>query len=80
ASIQAEGWYVDELVLWDGDAVPPLVRSLQDLTDTEDLDGPYNIEAQAFEDDGVLALTLVYSVGEEDPLTTPLRAQGASLF
>jgi hypothetical protein len=79
-SVQAEGWYVDELVLWDGDAVPPLVRSLQDLTDTEDLDGPYTIEAQAFEDDGALSLTLVYSVGEEDPLTTPLRAQSASLF
>lgn len=79
-SVQAEGWYVDELVVWDGDAVPPLVQSLQDLPDTEDLDGPYIIEAQAFEDDGPLSLTLVYSVGEEDPLETPLRALSASLF
>ncbi|MCK6522559.1 fibronectin type III domain-containing protein [Myxococcota bacterium] len=79
-SVQAEGWYIDELVLWDGDAVPPLVRSLQDLTDTEDLNGPYTIESQAFEDDGALSLTLVYSLGEEDPLEIPLRALSTSLF
>ena len=34
ASVASAGWYVDDVVVWDGDAVGPLLSSLTTLQDT----------------------------------------------
>lgn len=60
ASVQGSGWYFDDLEVWDGDIAPPQVTVLSSPSDTEDLDGPYVVEVDATDDQGLDALELVW--------------------
>ena len=62
ASLQAAGWYVDEVQLWDGDVAPPRVSDLDLLEDTEDLDGPYAVSALVQDDVGLVQVALLVSI------------------
>ncbi|MCP4807466.1 MAG: hypothetical protein GY913_17960 [Proteobacteria bacterium] len=59
ASVQGVGWFIDDLELWDGDIVPPRIATLSGPTDTEELDGPYTVEA-AIEDDHTVVEAFVF--------------------
>lgn len=63
ASLVAAGWFVDRVGIFDGDVAAPHVGSLTSLADTEDLDGPYVVEAEITDDQAVAQATLVWSVG-----------------
>lgn len=57
-----QGWYVDQLELWDGDPVPPLLQLEGCLGDTEDQDGPYPLAVTALDDLSVFSVVIGYSV------------------
>ena len=65
ASVQGSGWYIDDLELWDGDIVPPQLSLLGVPSDTEDLDGPYVVQAEAEDDQGLAALELVWETAAD---------------
>ena len=57
----ADGWYIDNVGIFDGDITPPRVLSVSGPTDTEDLTGPYPVNVEADDDVGVTAMSLVWS-------------------
>lgn len=75
ASVQGAGWYIDDLELWDGDVVPPRVAVLAAPADTDDLLGPYPVEA-AIEDDHTVAEALVHWQTADDVGAEPLSVVG----
>lgn len=58
----ADGWYVDQLELWDGDPVPPAVTLDSCLPDTEDADNPFTVRVTARDDLGLSSVLLSYSI------------------
>lgn len=58
-----DGWFVDNLGIWDGDVVPPRVGDLPPLPDTEDLHGPYAIVAEVEDDVAVTGATVHWLAG-----------------
>ena len=62
ASVSGTGWYLDDLTLHDTDVVPPRIELLTLPSDTEDLDGPYLVEATARDDRGLASVDLRWSV------------------
>jgi len=62
ASIQAPGWYVDEVTLWDGDAAPPGLSDLTLLEDTQDISGPYAVSVTAVDDAQLAEVQLIYQI------------------
>jgi hypothetical protein len=58
------GWYLSDLELWDGDIVAPSLTVLAPPVDTQDLDGPYVVQAQVLENRGSADTTLWYSVND----------------
>ena len=80
ASVASAGWYVDDVVVWDGDAVGPLLTSLTQLEDTEDLVGPYMVSLFAEDDVGLQFVNLVYALDAEAEVGVPMQFLGAGLF
>lgn len=71
------GWFVDQVGLWDGDVTAPRVAALDQLADTEDLDGPYVVTADVDDDSGVAAVDLHWSVdGAEGSATMANQGGG----
>ena len=57
----AEGWFVDNVSVCDGDVTPPHISPLVELADTEDVSGPYAVEVVAVDDVDVASVALVWS-------------------
>lgn len=58
------GWYLDDLVVMDGDPVPPYVTVERAPEDTQDLDGPYAVQAQVRDDLATPTATLRWTANE----------------
>ncbi|MDP6934503.1 MAG: hypothetical protein QGG40_16375, partial [Myxococcota bacterium] len=78
-SVSRAGWYLDNLVLWDGDPVPPSIRGVSELSDTQDLEGPYVVSATVVDDLATPTVELVWSVGGVEERET-LVNQGDDLY
>ena len=77
ASVQGAGWFIDDLELWDGDVVPPRIAIVAVPVDTEDLDGPYEVEAVVDDDHQVVEANIVW-LTDADGGSEPLVDGGAS--
>ncbi len=68
-AVSAAGWYVDELVLLDGDPIGPKLSGLVTLPDTEDMAGPYAVSVTAQDNVSVDSVRIGYRVnGVEQPV------------
>lgn len=79
-SVALDGWYVQEINLWDGDVVPPKLSPLIVPGDTQDLGGPYPVEIEIFDDVGVQGATLSWSTDESGPFEVPMVSVGADTW
>ncbi len=59
ATMADDGWFVQQVVLWDGDVVPPTLDPVVLPADTQELAAPYRIEID-IQDNAVLADARVY--------------------
>jgi len=75
AKVSATGWYVDDLSLYDGDPIGPLLTDLTALSDTDDLDGPYPVSVTAVDN---VSLQLVRLGHRVDGVDQPALPMGAS--
>ena len=68
-ALQDEGWYIDDIQVWDGDIAEPQVQDLDQLEDTEDLDGPYTVSVLVEDDSALDSVDLLVSFdgGAEEP-------------
>ena len=74
------GWYLDQLELWDGDPVPPQIELEGCLEDTEVQDGYYPVEVTARDDLGVTSVVLEYSVDAQPVRRRVLTTDGDGLY
>ncbi len=79
-SVSSEGWYVDNFQLIDGDIVPPDVSEITSLGDTEDLEGPYLVEATVSDNVVVQQVLLVYSVDGSYQEELNMTLQGTNTY
>lgn len=70
-----EGWTLEGFELWDGDPLPPRIRSIAGPGDTQDLLGPYRFEADILEDALLLGARVVYDVGSGEQIA-PMALDG----
>ena len=76
AAVAADGWYLGDIALYDGDATPPLVAPVDLPTDTQDLDGPYVIRLDIRDDVGVLDADAYVRVDGGIEVVYPLTDEG----
>lgn len=74
-----DGWYVEEIGLYDGDIAPPALTLLEAPTDTQDLDGPYLVQVHAVDDIVLEGVDLTYDVGT-GPTTVPMTPDGDDVY
>jgi hypothetical protein len=65
-TINRPGWCIDQVQVWDGDVVPPLVGPVLSPVDTQDIDGPHEISATIVDDVGVAMAWVHWSDGSAD--------------
>lgn len=70
------GWYVDEVGWWDGDAVPPDIRDVDVLGDTEDVNIDRTVTALVRDDLALTSVMLRYSVDSGADVDVPMVADG----
>ncbi len=75
-----DGWYLDDLELWDGDVVPPQVSFDGCLPDTEDLEGPFVVEATVSDDLALSSVLLVYSIDGGAERRRAMSGEGAPVY
>ncbi|MCB9759214.1 MAG: hypothetical protein H6739_05200 [Alphaproteobacteria bacterium] len=80
STVQRPGWYIDELALWDGDIAPPRVGDLTVLQDTEDLDGPYVVQAGAVDNAVGVTVTLNYAFDGGPLQSVGMQHVGGDLY
>ena len=57
-SINRPGWCIDDVQVWDGDIVPPVIIPTDWPEDTQDIDGPYELTATVEDDDAVAQVSV----------------------
>jgi hypothetical protein len=86
ASVALDGWVIDDLLLVDGDPVPPRLAVRSAPVDTDDLAGPYDVLVWAVDDAGPVSGALAWSTptdsgalplepGADDTFTAAIPAQ-----
>ena len=80
STVSDEGWYLDDFSLWDGDISPPQVSGLSVLSDTEDLNLPYAVEAAVADNSESVAVVLFFSVDGAATQSQEMTSDGADLF
>ena len=80
ARIALAGWYVDDLVIVDGDPVPPKVGAVTEPEDTQDLEGPYVVEVTVEDDLGDVSATLWWGETEEELSPLAMTEVSEGLF
>lgn len=73
-----DGWFIDDVGVYDGDVTPPKVSALLQLPDTEDLSGPYVVAVTAEDDVAVDTVAIVFSVDGGTETTTWASFDGAT--
>lgn len=58
--VALEGWYIDDVMIFDGDPVPPEIELTVTPEDTQDLDGPYVVEAAVRDDSSAVDVVLTW--------------------
>ena len=79
-SVSYPGWSVDELRLHDGDVAPPRISDVSMPADTDDVDGPYWVEATVIDNKATPSATLFWTVDEGEPLQVPMSTEGDNRF
>ena len=79
-SVSYPGWWVDEVRLHDGDVAPPRISDVSMPADTDDVDGPYWVEATIIDDKATPSATLFWTVGDGEPLQVPMSTDGSDRF
>ncbi|MCP4810394.1 MAG: hypothetical protein GY884_34080, partial [Proteobacteria bacterium] len=79
-SVQLDGWYIDDLVLWEGDRAPPRIVDLSEIETTDDVVGPYAVSTTVADDIGVASVQLVYTVDAGDELSVELADAGDGVW
>jgi hypothetical protein len=70
------GWTVDDFAVYDEDIVPPNVAAVTHLPDTDDLAGPYLVNASVSDDFDVYGVVLRYDVDLGPVRETPMTTSG----
>ena len=76
ASVARDGWYVGTVSVVDGDPVPPSVFITQFPEDTQDLDGPFPVEAVVEDNSSVARVELVWYAGGAERSNEPMVPVG----
>jgi hypothetical protein len=80
ATVNDQGWYLDDFSLWDGDIAPPRISGLSVLSDTEVLSAPYAIQVQVEDNTESLDVALFYALNGAQAESIVLAPQGGGLF
>jgi hypothetical protein len=80
ATVNDDGWYLDDFSVWDGDISPPKISGLSVLPDTEDLNLPYAVEATVEDNTESVAVVLFFSVNGAEVQSQNMVSNGAALF
>jgi hypothetical protein len=65
-TINRPGWCIDQVQVWDGDIVPPVIEPTLWPVDTQDVDGPYELTATVVDDDAVADVSVHWFDGVEE--------------
>ena len=68
----ADGWFVDDVVFWDGDPVAPRIDWVDVLADTEGIGEASVVTAMVRDDVALAAVSLRYAIGTEQPVIVPM--------
>jgi hypothetical protein len=71
-SVALDGWTIDDVVVFEGDAIPPEIRTVAGPSDSSDLFGPYPVSADVIDDIEVLEVTVVWKTGDGETSRAPL--------
>ncbi len=74
------GWYIDDLAISDGDVVPPRVLSTTCPEDTDDIEGPYTVEAVVRDDAGVEQAWVYWRVGSGSAVKSAMSWRGGDRY
>lgn len=74
------GWFVDDVALLDGDPVPPWAEIVRQPEDTQDLEGPYLVEAWVQDDQADPEVTLYWTAGQAEPVPVEMSELIPGLF
>lgn len=71
-----EGWFIDRVGIYDGDVAAPHITAVTTLADTEDIAGPYVVEAEISDDNAVATAELLWNAAGVDVVTPMTRGTG----
>ena len=80
ARVALSGWYIDDIMIVDGDPVPPNIVAETEPEDTQDLDGPYIVEAMIEDDLGDVSAQLWWGEAEEEQVAIAMTEVSPGLF
>ncbi len=78
--VTGDGWFVDNLEVWDGDIVPPILENLTILGDTEVITQPYSVTVLAFDNQQLNSVELKYTVDGGALSSVPMTDVGGGAF
>ena len=76
ASGVGAGWFLGSPSWWDGDAIAPDIESVDQLTDTEDVNLPQTVNAQVRDDTALVDVLLRYSLDGGAPVDVQMTGSG----
>ncbi len=76
ASGVGQGWFLDNVGWWDGDAVPPDIRAVDVLEDTQEVNIARPVTAVVLDDVGLASVTLRYTIDDGASVDVPMIASG----
>ena len=79
-AVTDDGWFIDEVTLWEGDVAPPQITGVTELPDTEDLPGPYGVSATVVDNQSLQSVELIYSVNGGAEVSIAMNSVGGDDF
>lgn len=74
------GWFIDDLEISHGDVIPPSVVATVCPEDTDDIEGPYIVEAIVTDDVGVDGAWILWTVNGGTVVTSAMSVQEGDLY
>jgi hypothetical protein len=78
--VTGAGWFVDNLEVWDGDIVPPILNNLSDLPDTEVVTQPYPVMVTALDNRQLDSVVLNYVIDGNSIFSQGMSDVGGGSF
>ena len=78
--VTGAGWFVDNMEVWDGDIVPPVLEDLSVLSDTEVVTQPYSVTVTALDNQELDAVNLNYVIDGNSIFTQGMSDAGGGSF